>query len=575
MFDAAGHRKVACGFALKGSDARSLRQEGSLNRNKMRPCERHGAGLRIQILRKRRLEIANMRVMEGVAAALIAAQCLAASSHLAVASDCPSSSQTPWPTKDWEVSSPEAQGLDSSALARLVDLAGIYKQDSLLVIRHGKIVVDAYYAPYTRNIRHDLRSVTKSFIGTLTAIEVQQGLLDSVDHPIVDLFTDKHIANVDDAKKAMTVQSMLDMTSGIAWEEQAYSPDETIMRMYKSPDRTEFVLDQPMSDPAGTRFYYNGGNPYVLSALITKKAGRDALDFARDELFKPLGISSVRWGDADAQGVTDGESGLYLTPHDMAKLGYLYLHEGAWDGEQIIPSSWVDRVRQGPVTATDGYHYANFWWSLPDHGAFMARGRHSQIILVLPKLDVVAVMTGALKDEYFPTVYLIDGITGAIKSDTSLPPEPAAQVLLDTSIQKAATEQASPVGATPELAKTISGKSYRFSDNDLHAKTFSLNLVDPNPSWEITTSTQRLDRPTARFAGPIGLDGLFRKGSPAIYGIDAVKGGWLDNHTFAVERRILGHGEMQRWTLVFAGKKVDVHYESTDGAKAELHGEEE
>jgi hypothetical protein len=342
--------------------------------------------------------------------------------------------------------------------------------------------------------------------------------------------------------------------------------------MYQSPDRTEFVLSQPMSDPPGARFYYNGGNPYVLSALITKKAGRDALDFARDELFKPLGISSVRWGEADAQGVTDGESGLYLAPHDMAKLGYLYLHQGSWDGQQIIPSSWVDRVKEGPVTATDGYHYANLWWSLPDRGAFMARGRHSQIILVLPKLDVVAVITGALKDGYVPTTDLIDGIAAAIKSDASLPPNSTGQSLLAASIQKAATERASPVGPTPELAKTISGKSYRLQDNDLHAKTFSLNLVDPNPSWEYTVATERLDRPTVRFAGPIGLDGLFRKAWTP-YCIDAVKGSWLDDHTFVVERRILGHGETQKWTLAFDGKKVDVTFESTDGAKADLHGE--
>jgi CubicO group peptidase (beta-lactamase class C family) len=513
-----------------------------------------------------------MRLMERIATALIAAQCLAASYALAAPSECPCSSQTLWPTKDWEVSTPEAEGMDSAALAQLVDFVGIYKQDSLLIIRHGKIVVDAYYAPYARNIRHDLRSVTKSFIGTLTAIEVQEGLLDNVDHPIVDLFADKRISNVDDAKKAMTVQNMLDMTSGIAWEEQAYTPDETIVRMYQSPDRTEFVLSQPMSDPPGARFYYNGGNPYVLSALITKKAGRDALDFARDELFKPLGISSVRWGEADAQGVTDGESGLYLAPHDMAKLGYLYLHQGSWDGQQIIPSSWVDRVKEGPVTATDGYHYANLWWSLPDRGAFMARGRHSQIILVLPKLDVVAVITGALKDGYVPTTDLIDGIAAAIKSDASLPPNSTGQSLLAASIQKAATERASPVGPTPELAKTISGKSYRLQDNDLHAKTFSLNLVDPNPSWEYTVATERLDRPTVRFAGPIGLDGLFRKAWTP-YCIDAVKGSWLDDHTFVVERRILGHGETQKWTLAFDGKKVDVTFESTDGAKADLHGE--
>jgi CubicO group peptidase (beta-lactamase class C family) len=514
-----------------------------------------------------------MRPVERIATALIAAQCLAVVCAHAAAPDCLGSSQIPWPTKNWEASTPEAEGMDSAALARLVDQVGTYNQDSLLVIRHGKIVADAYYAPYAPNIRHDLRSVTKSFIGTLTAIEVQEGLLDSVDHPVIDLFADKHIANADDAKRAMTVQNMLDMTSGIDWKEHAYTSDETIIRMYKTPDPTEFVLSQPMSDPPGARFYYNGGNPYVLSALITRKAGRDALDFARDELFKPLGISSVRWGDADQQGVTDGESGLYLAPHDMAKLGYLYLHQGLWDGQQILPSSWVDRVRQGPVTATHGFHYANLWWSLPDKDAFMARGRHSQIILVLPKLDVVAVMTGVLKDdEYYPIARLIDDIAGAIKSDASLPPDSAGQASLAASIQKAATEQATSVGPTPELAKAISGKSYRLSENDLHVKTFSLNLVDPNPSWEITTATERLDRPTARFGGSIGLDGLFRNSS-APYGVNAVKGSWLDDRTFLVERRILGHGEMQRWTLAFDGKMVKVKFESTDGAQMELHGE--
>jgi hypothetical protein len=191
---------------------------------------------------------------------------------------------------------------------------------------------------------------------------------------------------------------------------------------------------------------------------------------------------------------------------------------------------------------------------------------------VLPKLDVVVVITGALKDGYVPKSDVIDAIAEAIKSDTSLPPNSAAQALLAGSIQKTATERASPVGPAPELAKTISGKSYRLSDNDLHVKTLSLNLVGPNPSWEYTVATERLDRPTTRLTGLIGLDGLFRKSS-APYAIDAVKGTWLGDHTFEVERRILGHGKMQKWTLAFDGKKVDVTFESTDGAKVNLHGE--
>ena len=136
------------------------------------------------------------------------------------------------------------------------------------------------------------------------------------------------------------------MTSGLEWKEKAYTPDETIMRMYGSPDRTEFVLSQPMSSAPGSKFYYNSGNPYVLSALITKKTGQSAFDFAKQELFGPLGITSAKWGGVDAQGVTDGEAGLSLAPHDMARIGYLYLHNGMWDGKQIIAPSWVERAGQ-------------------------------------------------------------------------------------------------------------------------------------------------------------------------------------------------------------------------------------
>jgi CubicO group peptidase (beta-lactamase class C family) len=484
------------------------------------------------------------------------------------------SPEIPWPTKAWQVSTPEEQGMDSASLARLIEAVGGYKQDSLMIIRHGNIVAEAYYAPYVAGISHDLRSVTKSIVSTLTAIELQHGLLDSVDHPILDLFSDKNISNIDDNKRAITVQSLLDMTSGIDWKEKAYTPDETVMRMYESPDRTEFVLSQPMSNPPGTKFYYNSGNPYVLSALITRKTGQSAFEFAKQELFGPLGITSARWGRVDAQGVSDGEAGLSLAPHDMARIGYLYLHDGSWDGKQIIPSSWVDRAKQGSISASSGFHYANLWWSLPEKGAYMARGRHSQLILVLPKLDIVAVMTGTLPDgEFYSTSRLIDDISNAVKSETPLAPDPIAKALLAASIRQAATEKPSAVGGTPELAKAISGKTFRLDTNVLRVKTFSLNFFDSDSSWVITTEAGNPDRPTERFSGLMGLDGIFRKSAPAPYGINAAKGRWLNEHTFAVERRILGHSETQTWTLTFDGNHVKVAFEDTDGTKAELHGE--
>ena len=516
-----------------------------------------------------------MHLRTATMAALLAGfQCFAGCNASAGETEAQASAETPWPTKSWQVSTPEEQGMDSASLARLIETVGTYKQDSLMIIRHGRIVAEAYYAPYVAGISHDLRSVTKSIVSTLTAIEVKNGLLDSVDHPVLDLFPDRTILNVDENKKAMTVQTLLDMTSGIEWKEKAYTPDETIMRMYQSPDRAEFVLDQPMANAPGSQFYYNSGNPYVLSALITKKTGQSAFDFAKKQLFEPLGITSAEWSRVDAQGVTDGEAGLSLAPHDMARIGYLYLHNGSWDGRQIIPSSWVDRAKEGKVTATFGFHYANLWWSKPELGAFMALGRHSQMILVLPKLDVIAVMTGVLRDdEFYPNSRLINDVSGTVKSDKPLPPDPVAASLLAASIRQAAAERPSPVGTTPELARAISGKTFQLDDNMLRVKSFTLNFSDTDSSWEIATDTGEPDRPTERFSGPMGLDGIFRKSPPAYYGINAVKGRWLNEHSFAIERRILGHSEIQTWVLTFDGAKVNVHFEDTDGSEAELHGE--
>ncbi len=443
-----------------------------------------------------------------------------ASSSPVWAGDPQTASNVIWPTKSWEISTPEQQGMDSASLARLIETVGNYGQDSLTVVRHGKIVADAYYAPYLPGISHDLRSVTKSIVSTLTAIELQRGLLDSVDHPVVDFFPEKTILHLDENKKAMTVQTLLDMTSGIEWREKNYTPDETIMKMYRAPDRTEFVLSQPMSSNApGSQFYYNSGNPYVLSALITKLSKENAFEFAKKELFGPLGIASAKWGKVDAQGVTDGEAGLSLSPHDMAKIGYLYLHNGVWEGKQIIPSSWVERAKEGIVPATFGLHYANLWWSLPEKGAYMALGRHSQMIIVLPKIDVVAVLTGALRDDQrYPLARLIDDISNSVKSDEALPTNSVSNSLLAASIKRAATERPSPLGGISEVAQTISGKTFQLNPNEMKVKTFSLNFFDTNSSWVITTDTGKSERPTEQFSGLMGLDGVYRKSPPALYG---------------------------------------------------------
>jgi hypothetical protein len=204
----------------------------------------------------------------------------------------------------------------------------------------------------------------------------------------------------------------------------------------------------------------------------------------------------------------------------------------------------------------------------------MARGRHSQLLLVIPKLDVVAVMTGILRDsERYSTAELIDNISSAIKSDGPRPADPIAQSLLADAIHNAAMERPSTIGGTSKLAKDVSGRTYQFAYNLLHVKSFMLTFLDTDSSWVITTYTEKGDGPDHQFTGLVGLDGIYRKSPPALYGINAAKGRWINEHTFEMERRILGHSETQTWALDFHGDRVTVNFENTDGYKAELHGE--
>ena len=201
----------------------------------------------------------------------------------------------------------------------------------------------------------------------------------------------------------------------------------------------------------------------------------------------------------------------------------------------------------------------------------MARGRHSQLILVIPKFDIVVVMTGILQDtEFYSASVLIDDISNSVKSDSPLRDNPIARALLVNAVHLAALEKPWVIGGTPELAKEVSGKVYSFYDNKLRLKTFSLNFYDSGSSWVMTTYT---DNGNGRFAGLVGLDGVFRRSPPAPYGINAARGRWISDHTFVMERRILGHSEAQTWALTFDGDKMTVNFENTDGFKAQLQGE--
>jgi CubicO group peptidase (beta-lactamase class C family) len=483
-----------------------------------------------------------------------------------------------WPTKEWLTSTPEEQGMDSAALAKLVAYGESHSFDSLLVVRHGRIVTEAYYAPYSGGIPHEIFSSTKAITGTLLGMVYKDGLLDRLDHPVLDFFADRHVANVDDRKQAITVQNLLDMTSGLDWDQGFEGgTQQTMQDMYRASNLTQFILDRPMAHPPGEVFNYSNGNPDLVSAIITRLTGKPEEDYARERLFAPLGIADLHW-DRDPQGLTIGDGMLFLLPRDMAKFGYLYLHHGEWEGRQLLPAGWADVLNHRIVNTHASYDpsqsYSNFFWILPERHVYMANGKDGQNIAVFPDLDIVVVTTAR---KYVPLRRLADSVASAVKSGSALPPNPNAAEQLANTVKDAAVEKPTAVGPTPEMAFISSGKTYKFPDNDLELRSLTLFLTDPHPYVEYEQYLHYPAGSSFRQDVPIGLDGLYRKGLPALSGhypghIPAAKGKWLDGQTFVIDMQDIGYGTQIKYVLSFNGDKLDIRRIDEEGWELSADG---
>jgi CubicO group peptidase (beta-lactamase class C family) len=435
-----------------------------------------------------------------------------------------------WPTEGWRTSTPEQQGMDSEKLAELLD--HIQEKDinihSLLIIRNGYVVTDVYFYPFANDSVHDVASVTKSFTGTLIGIAISEGYISGVDQPVLEFFPNRTVANVDANKKAMKLEDLLTMRSGFECVNEPY--EVTLEQMEDSPDWIQFALDLPMEEKPGTRFVYCSPNSHLLSGIINETTGMNELAYANKTLFEPLGISNIIW-PSDPQGNNHGWGDLHLTPHDMAKLGYLYLNNGTWDGKQIVPAEWVAKSTQIQVLTldeddeSDGYGYQ--WWvpndDLPER--YEARGRGTQLITIVPEINLIVVTTGGgyESDEIAPF------LVASLKSDQSLPENSAAYGRLQEKIAAVAEPpEPEPVKPLPEMAKKIEGKTYVLDSNPLDLQ--SLALTFDEEKGEALFSVGLPENQTLEFL--LGLDNVSRF-SPGEYGLPAAgKGSWESDNVF-------------------------------------------
>ena len=337
--------------------------------------------------------------------------------------------------------------------------------DSLTILRNGHLVLDAAWFPYTTDIPHQLYSGTKSVTSILTGIAMDQGFIEGLDQPIVDLFPGYLIENLDENKQAITVSNLLTMSSGLRCIDGGTRVFEA---MHNAENTIQPILDQPATVP-GIGFVYCNLNSHLLMGAVQEATGRPALDYANEMLLGPLGITDYRW-QTDTSGVPLGHAGLYLTPHDAARIGYLFLQNGEWNGQRIISPEWVATTTCAdpalcPFFSSPGYGF--HWWMLGE-GGYAALGMAGQFIAVFPEQELVAVAltNGRTGDAAIEQLWnwLTTDLLDAVVTTEPMAANSEAVAALDAKIWALANPAPQSGPVVPEGVMTLNGVEYAFEE---------------------------------------------------------------------------------------------------------------
>ncbi|MES2584838.1 MAG: serine hydrolase [Pseudomonadota bacterium] len=492
----------------------------------------------------------------------------------------PGHAQVPvaWPTKSWQVSTPEAEGMDSAALSSLYDYLATagFNTDSVLVARNGRIVSETYVAPFNADLRHDLRSVTKSVVATLVGVAVQEGKIASLDQKVLSFFPDQRANGPQ--QEALSVRHLLDMASGIQWREHPYDEQSDALKLWKSPDWVKFILDRQVEGAPGEKFRYIAADPHLLSSMLTRSTGANAAAYARQGLFKTMGIDNFAWR-TDPQGNTVGESSLRLKSRDMAKLGLLYARQGRWEDQQLLPPGWTQAVFAGGLP--NGHPssvpptYSRFWWTDASVPYAAALGRHGQNIIVLPEQDLVLVVTSKTADNTrrasaadMVKRYLLP----AIKGHTALPENSDGLAKLAQAVRRLGeVHKPEPQLPSPQ-AEALSKRTFDLEPNAWQLREFALELSLPIPSFRLEQATRTFPFSNRSLGGAIGLQGDYVVSSSKFEGPLAIRGRWINGHTFRAETQHLEGSIIAEWTAEFADGELKVSYIDGDGRAFKVKG---
>jgi CubicO group peptidase (beta-lactamase class C family) len=434
-------------------------------------------------------------------------------------------------------STPEAQGVRSQGVLDLLTaLEGLKEVHSVMLVRHGQVVAEGWWSPYTPGDMHNMYSVTKSFNSTAVGLAVGEGLL-SVDALVSSFFPDLMPAQPAPAFQTMSVEHLLMMASG-----HAQDPLDA-MRAAPGGQWTRAFLESSVEREPGSSFFYNSGAAYVLGAIVQKVTGETVEEYLTPRLFEPLGIINRVWG-MSPEGVNLTEGGLAITTEELAKFGLLYLQKGNWNGQQIVSEQWAtDATSKQIATGADNgnwnFGYGYQFWRSPV--GYRADGSLGQFSFVLPDQDMVLAITAATSNDggtnRIMNLVFQHVIGGMLGGDAALPEDAAAHDALTAKLASLALGV--PQGAaTSPLAADVSGSRYAIATNSQGITAVELDFSGELPLLSIEDADGQHVIPVglgqwrrARTGFKKHINELFDTSEQALSAI----GAWTSENTFVAK----------------------------------------
>jgi CubicO group peptidase (beta-lactamase class C family) len=489
-----------------------------------------------------------------------------------MAATIPSASGASSPPRGLPRSLPEAQGVTSSGILDFVNAIERRKLNlhSLMMVRHGQVVAEGWWAPYGPDLRHTLYSLSKSFTSTAAGFAVTEGLF-RVEDTVVSHFPDDLPAKISPNLAAMKIKHLLMMGSG-------HATDALFSSMFSTTDKNwaRSVLAQTVEFAPGTHFTYNNACPYLVSAIIQKRTGHSMLEYLKPRLFDPLGIENADW-ETDSQGINTGAWGLRVKTEDIAKLGLLYLHKGVWNGKRLLPEAWIDeatRIQIANASPADkaaqisdwsqGYGY-QFWRCR--HDAYRGDGAFGQYCIVIPGQDAVIAITSEENDMQAILNEAWDHLLPALQG-TNLTTDESAQAQLKQKL--ASLMLATPAGQPSSPAR--SGKqAYSIADNGLGISQVSLafqkdrclfSMQDAQGEHHLTCGMGRWQKgETDLSAVPLKL--VPTSGPRELPMKIAAGGAWSDPNTFVMFWRFIETAHYESVTCRFEEDNLRVEFKKS------------